>query len=147
MSILSINQGSNYVWNNNRESAYKIFVGWPNLVMDLQIEAVLGVFQRELQDQESIEVGLFFGLLPVSFRIEEEEYRFAMLRCSLLWLFCRPWTLHNLHNQYHCCRLCSTPYRLWPAPYHSLHWDHHRPPRRRHPNLQIIITYLHSSRR
>jgi len=56
-----------------RESAYRIFAGCPNLVMDLQIDAVLGVFQRGLQDQESIEVCYFFGLLPVSFRIEEEE--------------------------------------------------------------------------
>jgi hypothetical protein len=39
-----------------RESAYRIFAGCPNLVMDLQIDAVLGVFQRGLQDQESIEV-------------------------------------------------------------------------------------------
>lgn len=39
-----------------RESAYRIFSGCPNLVMDLQLDAVLGVFQRGLQDQESIEV-------------------------------------------------------------------------------------------
>ncbi|KAF4620286.1 hypothetical protein D9613_001263 [Agrocybe pediades] len=39
-----------------RESAYRVFAGCPNLVMDLQLDAVLGVFQRGLQDQESIEV-------------------------------------------------------------------------------------------
>ena len=39
-----------------RESVHRIFAGCPNLVMDLQIDAVLGVFQRGLEDQESIEV-------------------------------------------------------------------------------------------
>ncbi|KAF8161678.1 armadillo-type protein [Crassisporium funariophilum] len=39
-----------------RESAYRIFAGCPNLVMDLQVEAVLGVFQRGLQDPWSVEV-------------------------------------------------------------------------------------------
>ncbi|KAJ3561145.1 hypothetical protein NP233_g10377 [Leucocoprinus birnbaumii] len=35
-----------------RESAFRVFAGRPNLVLDLQTEAVLGVFQRELQDTE-----------------------------------------------------------------------------------------------
>ncbi|KAJ7906329.1 armadillo-type protein [Mycena leptocephala] len=39
-----------------RESAYRVFAGCPNLVMDLQTDAVLGVFQRGLQDVESIDV-------------------------------------------------------------------------------------------
>ncbi|KAK7023689.1 importin subunit beta-3 [Paramarasmius palmivorus] len=39
-----------------RESAFRVFAGCPNLVMDLQTDAVLGVFQRGLQDAESIEV-------------------------------------------------------------------------------------------
>ncbi|KAJ6627915.1 ARM repeat-containing protein [Mycena sp. CBHHK59/15] len=39
-----------------RESAYRVFAGCPNLVMDLQTDAVLGVFQRGLQDAESIDV-------------------------------------------------------------------------------------------
>ncbi|KAJ7512803.1 armadillo-type protein [Mycena galericulata] len=41
---------------NLRESAYRVFAGCPNLVMDLQTDAVLGVFQRGLQDVESIDV-------------------------------------------------------------------------------------------
>lgn len=45
-----------------RESAYRIFAGCPNLVMDLQIDAVLGVFQRGLQDPEDIEVSSAFIL-------------------------------------------------------------------------------------
>ncbi|KAJ7634928.1 armadillo-type protein [Roridomyces roridus] len=39
-----------------RESAYRVFAGCPNLVMDLQTDAVLGVFQRGLQDVESVDV-------------------------------------------------------------------------------------------
>ncbi|KAJ6514536.1 armadillo-type protein [Mycena vulgaris] len=41
---------------NLRESAYRVFAGCPNLVMDLQTDAVLGVFQQGLQDAESIDV-------------------------------------------------------------------------------------------
>ncbi|KAM6503013.1 Armadillo-type fold [Amanita muscaria] len=39
-----------------RESAFRVFAGSPNLVVDLQTEAVLNVFQRGLQDPYSIEV-------------------------------------------------------------------------------------------
>ncbi|KAK2464446.1 hypothetical protein APHAL10511_003594 [Amanita phalloides] len=39
-----------------RESAFRIFAGCPNLVIDLQTEAVLDVFRRGLQDTYSIEV-------------------------------------------------------------------------------------------
>lgn len=41
---------------SSRESAYRIFAGCPNLVMDLQTDAVLAVFQRGLQDGYSVEV-------------------------------------------------------------------------------------------
>lgn len=39
-----------------RECAFRVFAGCPNLVMDLQTDAVLGVLGRGLQDQCSIEV-------------------------------------------------------------------------------------------
>ena len=39
-----------------RESAFRVFSGCPNLVMDLQTDAVLNVLGRGLQDQYSIEV-------------------------------------------------------------------------------------------
>ncbi|KAJ8507252.1 hypothetical protein ONZ45_g10362 [Pleurotus djamor] len=39
-----------------RESAFKVFEGCPNLVMDLQTDAVIGVFQSGLQDPYSVEV-------------------------------------------------------------------------------------------
>jgi hypothetical protein len=42
-----------------RESAFRVFSGCPNLVMDLQIDAVLNVLGRGLQDQYSIEVKLY----------------------------------------------------------------------------------------
>jgi hypothetical protein len=38
------------------ESAYRVFAGCPNLVMDLQTDAVLAVFQRGLQDRYIVEV-------------------------------------------------------------------------------------------
>jgi hypothetical protein len=47
-----------------RESAHRVFAGCPNLVMDLQTDAVLGVFQRGLQDAQSIEVRIeFYSIL------------------------------------------------------------------------------------
>jgi hypothetical protein len=39
-----------------RESAYRVFAGCPNLVMDLQTDAVLAVFQGGFQDRYSVEV-------------------------------------------------------------------------------------------
>jgi importin-5 len=50
-----------------RESAYRVFAGCPNLVMDLQTDAVLTVFQRGLQDGYSVEVH-FFGLFCMASR-------------------------------------------------------------------------------
>jgi hypothetical protein len=43
-----------------RESAFRIFAGCPNLVVDLQADGVLGVFQKGLQDNESVAVSLLF---------------------------------------------------------------------------------------
>ncbi|KAI9441935.1 ARM repeat-containing protein [Lactarius indigo] len=39
-----------------RDSAFRIFAGCPNLVMDLQTDAVLRVLQDGLQDRQSVEV-------------------------------------------------------------------------------------------
>lgn len=53
-----------------RENAYRVFAGCPNLVMDLQTDAVLGVFQRGLLDSFSVEVRIlilwFYQLLITS---------------------------------------------------------------------------------
>ena len=47
-----------------RESAFRVFSGCPNLVMDLQTDAVLNVLGRGLQDQYSIEVNFLY---PIGF--------------------------------------------------------------------------------
>ena len=39
-----------------RDSVFRIFAGCPNLVMDLQTDAILRVLQDGLQDRQSIEV-------------------------------------------------------------------------------------------
>ncbi|KAI0061801.1 ARM repeat-containing protein [Artomyces pyxidatus] len=39
-----------------RESAFRVFAGCPNLVMDLQTDAVLNVLQKGLQDPQSVDV-------------------------------------------------------------------------------------------
>ncbi|KAI5991786.1 armadillo-type protein [Pisolithus marmoratus] len=41
-----------------RECAFRVFSGSPNLVIDLQTEAVLSVFQKGLQDSHSVDVRL-----------------------------------------------------------------------------------------
>ena len=45
-------------YSSVEKSAFRIFSGCPNLVMDLQTDAVLNVLGRGLQDQYSIEVQL-----------------------------------------------------------------------------------------
>ncbi|KAI0684888.1 ARM repeat-containing protein [Cytidiella melzeri] len=39
-----------------RETAYRVFAGSPNLIMDLQPESVLAILQKGLQDPQSVEV-------------------------------------------------------------------------------------------
>ena len=53
---------------HDRESAFRVFAGCPNLIVDLQIDAILGVLQKGLQDPQSVEVNtcpqvFCFGLL------------------------------------------------------------------------------------
>ncbi|KAI8978352.1 ARM repeat-containing protein [Trametes punicea] len=43
---------------HTREAAFRVFAGCPNLVMDLQMDAILSMLQRGLQDQQSTEVRL-----------------------------------------------------------------------------------------
>ena len=42
----------------SRDVAFRLFAGCPNLVMDLQTDAVLGVLKKGLQDLESVAVGI-----------------------------------------------------------------------------------------
>ena len=62
-----------------REGAYRVFSGCPNLVMDLQTDAVLGVFQEGLQDGESVEVSprvnFPVSLIPSSSRSVWQRYK------------------------------------------------------------------------
>lgn len=66
-----------------RESAFRVFSGSPNLVMDLQIESVLAVLQKGLQDQQSIEVRII--RIHRNFDIHESwiQVRLAALRASV----------------------------------------------------------------
>ncbi|KAH9167134.1 ARM repeat-containing protein [Lactarius sanguifluus] len=62
-----------------RDSAFRIFAGCPNLVMDLQTDAVLRVLQDGLQDRQSVE-----------------------------FLISHPATNTRSRNPYHSCTRCST---------------------------------------
>ena len=39
-----------------REISYRVFTGSPNIILDLQVETVVGTLQRGLEDRESIDV-------------------------------------------------------------------------------------------
>ena len=50
-----------------RENAYRLFSGCPNLVMDLQVESVLGLLQQGLRDPFSIEVRFVLNFVNHAF--------------------------------------------------------------------------------
>ncbi|KAF6749808.1 armadillo-type protein [Ephemerocybe angulata] len=76
-----------------RESAYRVFAGCPNLVMDLQTDAVLQVFQKGLQDNESIEVRHAALLASVAYLTAAEP---AQLAQSLSLMYPILETIHTL---------------------------------------------------
>ncbi|KAI0090866.1 ARM repeat-containing protein [Irpex rosettiformis] len=41
---------------SNRESAYRVFAGSPNLIIDLQPQTVLAILEKGLQDPQSVEI-------------------------------------------------------------------------------------------
>lgn len=41
-----------------RETAFRVFTGSPNLIMDLQPETVVAVLEKGLQDPHSVEVSV-----------------------------------------------------------------------------------------
>ncbi|KAI0364989.1 ARM repeat-containing protein [Pilatotrama ljubarskyi] len=43
---------------HTREAAYRVFAGCPNLIMDLQTDAILSILHKGLQDQQSTDVRL-----------------------------------------------------------------------------------------
>jgi hypothetical protein len=69
-----------------RESAFRIFAGCPNLVMDLQTEAVLGVFQKGLQDSESVPVCYKLPILLLIVSNSPKQVRHAALLASVEYL-------------------------------------------------------------
>ncbi|TFK68992.1 ARM repeat-containing protein [Pluteus cervinus] len=81
-----------------RESAYRLFAGCPNLVMDLQTDAVIGVFQRGLQDAFSIDVRHASLIASVAYLQAAEP---AQLAQSLSLLYPMLETLPNLAQTPH----------------------------------------------
>ncbi|OBZ65152.1 Importin subunit beta-3 [Grifola frondosa] len=67
-----------------RESAYRIFSGSPNLVIDLQPESVLGALQKGLQDPQSIEVRLAALRASVSYLAASDTAQAASLMYPML---------------------------------------------------------------
>ncbi|KAJ3791198.1 armadillo-type protein [Lentinula aff. detonsa] len=60
-----------------RESAYRVFAGCPNLVMDLQTDAVLGVLGKGLRDEQSIDVRYAALLASVAYLSHADAHQLA----------------------------------------------------------------------
>ncbi|KAJ4482034.1 armadillo-type protein [Lentinula aciculospora] len=60
-----------------RESAYRVFAGCPNLVMDLQTDAVLGVLGKGLRDERSIDVRYAALLASVAYLSHADSHQLA----------------------------------------------------------------------
>jgi hypothetical protein len=97
-----------------RECAFRIFSGSPNLVMDLQTDAVLRVLQEGLQDRQSIEVCLPASRIPL---IQSG----LSYRRSAMPLFAPPYPTSpppintKSHNPYLSCTPCLTRFHLSPT--------------------------------
>ncbi|CAL1712081.1 unnamed protein product [Somion occarium] len=62
-----------------RESAFRVFAGCPNLIMDLQTETVLAVLEKGLQDPQSVEVRHAALRASVSFLSATEHNQLAQV--------------------------------------------------------------------
>ena len=97
-----------------RECAFRIFSGCPNLVMDLQTDAVLRVLQEGLQDRQSIEVRLspyfYVSLNPIN-----PGYRSGLRLFALLHPISPLPINTKLHSPYPLCTPCWTPSHLSPT--------------------------------
>ena len=49
----------------SREAAFRVFAGCPNLIIDLQTDAVVAILQKGLQDPQSTEVSLLLSCVPL----------------------------------------------------------------------------------
>jgi hypothetical protein len=96
-----------------RECAFRIFSGSPNLVMDLQTDAVLRVLQEGLQDRQSVEVCLSPPLVSLS--SNQFCSRFDMPLFALLYPISPPPTNTKSPNPYHSCTPCLTRFRHSPT--------------------------------
>ncbi|KAN0081729.1 Armadillo-type fold [Tylopilus felleus] len=78
-----------------RECAFRVFSGCPNLVIDLQTDAVLSVFQKGLQDAQSVDVRLAALRACVSYLTASDAHQLAQ---SLSLLYPMLDTLPSLPN-------------------------------------------------
>ena len=113
-----------------RECAFRIFSGCPNLVMDLQTDAVLRVLQDGLQDRQSIEVcpSVISHLSPTpnNYGYRSGTQHFVLL-CPISPLpintkshspypSCTPCWTHSRLFLTHICQSSSSPSPLSPPP-------------------------------
>jgi importin-5 len=98
-----------------RESAFRIFAGCPNLVMDLQTDAVLRVLQEGLQDRQSIEVCLLPHLLSPA-DLLNFCFRSGTPLFALPYPTSPPATNTKSRSPCPSCTPCWTPFPLSPTP-------------------------------
>jgi hypothetical protein len=99
-----------------RDSAFRIFAGCPNLVMDLQTDVVLRVLQDGLQDRQSIDVRAFILLLLKSRCSFDFCCRSGTWLCRLRYLISRPAISTKSHSPRRSCTRCWTPSPRSPTP-------------------------------
>lgn len=80
-----------------RECAFRVFSGSPNLVMDLQTEAVLSVFQKGLQDAHSVDVRLAALRASVSYLTASDIHQLSQSLSLLYPMLDTLPSLPNLH--------------------------------------------------
>lgn len=97
----------------SRECAFRIFSGCPNLVMDLQTDAVLRVHQEGLQDRQSVEVRLSLPL--ISYSSSSFCSRSGMRHFALPYLISPPAINTKSHSPCLSCTPCWTLFRLFPT--------------------------------
>jgi|SRR5712671_4477696 len=95
-----------------RECAFRIFSGCPNLVMDLQTDAVLRVLQEGLQDRQSVEVSLSLLLLLIFPSFNHICCRSAMQLFELPYPISPPQINTKSPSPYLSCTLCWTLFPL-----------------------------------
>ena len=111
----------------DRESAFRIFSGCPNLVMDLQVDVVVSVFEKGLKDSESIAVRHAAFVASVEYLSVADGHQ--LVRASSL-LRCMLESIHmlaqsNLYQQVTKCLttlmpLCSSHPSLFAPHIHSI---------------------------